>query len=333
MPDLATTTPAGFGEVRDAVAARVAMYDGVVPGLIALVRVGEESEVLTGGLAEVDADRPTAPGMTFPIASITKPMTAALVLQLADEGRLALDDRASRWLPELRGPAAAITVEQLLGHRGGLAEVDLDRVEQVGWDPAALLELSVGDGPAFAPGDRGVYSNEGYAALGLLVERVLGRPLAEAFEQRVFEPAGMRTASLGGRPDVQGYTDGRPVRDYLLEYAPAAGSVVASAGDVDAFFRALWGGELVPPDAVEDMRTSRGQVRVDRFWQTDYGLGLMRETVTCGTMLGHTGGIIGFTLQAWTLEDGSRSTVVAVNDNGAADVIRSVVEGALCGGG
>jgi D-alanyl-D-alanine carboxypeptidase len=163
-----------------------------------------------------------------------------------------------------------------------------------------------------------------------MVERVLDQPLAKVMEQRIFRPSGMTSSSLFGQPDVQGYVDNTPVEDYYLQLHPAAGSVVSTVGDVHAFFRSLWGGKLVGAQVVADMQESRGQVLVGQYWRPDYGLGLIHYEVGCGVALGHSGRIGGFTVEAWTLQDSDRSTVVMVNDQGADDIARGIVEIALC---
>ncbi len=330
--DPTTAAPASFPEVVAAVEDRVAVYDGIATGVIALVRVGDETEVVTGGLANVKAGQRMDPDLTFPIASITKPMTATLVVQLVDEGLLELDDLVQEWLPELRTIGDPITVENLLSHRSGIPDSSEGDFGRIGLGATAqLLEAAAGRGLDSPPGTEGTYSNLGFAALGLLVERVLDRPLAEVMAERIFAPAGMSSSSLFGRPGVQGHADTRPVKNYHLELHPGAGSVVASVSDVESFFRTLWGGDLVDPGTVRDMRESRGQVSIGRFWRPEYGLGLIHDKVSCGATLGHSGRIGGFTNEAWTLESGDRSTVVTVNDENADDIARGIVEVALCG--
>lgn len=331
----AGTTPAAapdFESVVRAVEDRVEVYDGIATGVIALVRVGEQTKVVTAGRAEVRAKRDMGPGLTFPIASITKPMTATLVMQLVDERRIGLGDDARSWIPELKGAGTPITIEQLLSHRSGLREPQDAEIRRVGLDTADLVRASASHPLDFEPGARGTYSNVGFGALGLLVERVLDQPLEQAMAERIFDPAGMESSSLGGSPDVQGYTDDEAVRNYYLDFLPPAGSVVATASDVDRFFGMLWAGRLVSQASVKEMRESRGAVQIGPFWNPDYGLGLIHSDVTCGTALGHSGRMDGFTTEAWTLEDGSRSAVVAINDLGVDEIGRAIVDTALCGG-
>ena len=321
---------ASFDDVVVRVEDRVAVYDGIATGVIALVRVGDRTEVVTGGQADVKADQAMEPDLTVPIASITKPMTATLVMQLVEEGLIELDDPVQEWLPELRAISPPVTVENLLSHRSGLRESSNPEIRRVGFGTSELLEASAAHGLDSKPGVEGLYLNLGFAALGLLVERVLDQPLAEAMDERIFTPAGMSSSSLFGRPGVQGYADTRPVKNYYLQLHPGAGSVVASVRDVAAFFDALWRGDLLRQRTVADMRTPRGQVRIGPYWRPDYGLGLIHYDVSCGVALGHSGRIGGFTSEAWTMADGDRSTVVTVNDESADDIARSIVEVALC---
>jgi D-alanyl-D-alanine carboxypeptidase len=317
-------------EVRD----RVRIYDGIATGVIALVRVGDRTEVITRGSADVAAERRITPDETFPIASVTKPMVATLVMRLVEQGRIALDDDVRDLLPQLSSLDRPVTVEHLLSHRSGLT-ADPRPADVRRWgtaDTTHLVTAGAGEGLRFRPGSDGRYSNLGFAALGLLVEKVEHKPLGRALSDHVFQPAGMVDSSLAGDPEVQGYSGPRPVRNYFLDYLPGAGSVVSNVRDVDAFFQHLWAGGLVPPGAVAEMRRSRGQVEVGLGFSPEYGLGLMHLSTPCGVAIGHSGRIGGFTIEAWTRESGERSTVVAINDQGADEIARSVAVTALCGG-
>lgn len=223
------------------VAGMAETYGPVTTGTIVLVRVGDQFNVITSGRSDKAHRTPMSADQTFPIASITKPMTAVVVLQLVAEGRLALDEPVQPWLPELADVRPPITVEQLLSHRSGLPDATNVDVMRLGFGTEAHLREAAADGLDFRPGTDGSYDNLGYAALGLLVERVLDRPLSAVFQDRIFDAAAMTTASLGGDPDVGGYVSNSDSTPMLgLDLFPAAGSVVASAGDIDAFFQSLW---------------------------------------------------------------------------------------------
>lgn len=329
-PPATAAVPATLDSVQPAVEQRVSVFEGLATGVIALVRVGEQTGVVTSGLAVVDRLVSTHEGQRFPIASITKPMVATAVLQLVEEDLVALDDPAEKWLPELRGVEPVITVEDLLSHRSGLRDSRDADIRQHGFASHDLLLASAAHPLDFPPGSRGRYANVGYGALGLLLERVRMQPLGEVLEQQIFGPAAMVDSELQGRPQVHGYTDGEDVTNEIyLQLLPAAGSVVSTVGDVDRFFQSLWSGKLLDPTTVAEMRTVRGNVEQGAW--SDYGLGLATLTLGCGTAYGHGGRINGYTIEAWTLEDGDRSTVVLVNDFLSNEVVAGIVTTALCG--
>lgn len=317
----------GFDSAVAATEERVEAYEEVATGVIALVRVGERTEVVTAGKARLRPHVAMEADMRFPLASITKSMTATVILQLVEDGQLALDDPVDRWVPELRGVEQTITIEDLLAHRSGLEHATEREMRQLGTDSSRLLRAVASRPLRFEPGTRGSYSNEGYVALGLVAERVLGQSFGDILRTRVFDPADMGSSSLFGRSDVHGYDGRQDVSDqFFLRWLPPAGSVVATAEDVDAFYRTLWSGRLVGADAVAQMRALRGYVG---GW-SDYGFGLARERFSCGPAMGHSGRLSGISTEAWTLDDTDRSTVVLVNDH-LSDVAPVIVDAALCG--
>jgi D-alanyl-D-alanine carboxypeptidase len=329
----ATAAP-DIEEVAAALKDRVKDYDGLAAGVIALVRVGDDVEVVIRGQADVEQHVRMSAEQTFPIASITKPMTATVVMQLVEEGRLSLGDDVRKWLPELGSLATPITIEQVLSHRSGLlrdpTERDIER--QGSGHTTGLLRVAAQHGLEFAPGTEGLYSNLGFGALGVLVERVLDQPLGTVMEDRIFAKTPMPDSALAGAFEIHGYDGAKDVtRTNDFSYVPAAGSVVSTVADLDAFFSALWEGRLVDPDSVSDMRRSRGTVRVSPNLTQDYGLGLTRDKVTCGATIGHGGRRPGFSIEAWMLEGEDRSTVVMMNESSADFMVAGIVETALCG--
>ncbi|MCY4726426.1 serine hydrolase [Nocardioides sp. STR2] len=328
-PGATPHTPETDGGFLSAVATleqRVDAYEELTTGVIALVRAGGQVQVLTDGEARLRPRIAMQADMRFPLASITKSMTATVVMQLVEGGRLALDDPIDQWVPELGSVAQPITVGQLLSHRSGLPHATDAELRRWGSDSSRLLR-AIGEHPLeFRPGTSGSYSNEGYVALGLAAERILDASYGDVLQTRVFDPAGMTSANLFGPWDVRGYDDGTDVSEqFFLKWIPPAGSVVATAADVDAFYQALWSGNLVGPEALRQMRTTRGNV--GEF--SDYGLGLARERFSCGPAMGHSGRLKGISTEAWSLDGNDRSTVVLVNDQ-LSDVARILVDAALC---
>ncbi|MGW3143698.1 serine hydrolase domain-containing protein [Streptomyces sp. NPDC001177] len=195
--------------------------EGSVPGAVGLVARGDEVEVVAIGSVDADGSAPMARDSVFRIASITKPVTAAAVLMLVEDGRIGLDDPVDAWLPELSKPmvvrtpdgplddlvpaARPITVEDLLSSRAGwgfpsdfslpavgaLFEVQKDgRAPQEYPDPdtwvAALARVPL----LYQPGEAWLYQTCSDLQ-GVLVARASGRTLPEFLAERVFEPLGM----------------------------------------------------------------------------------------------------------------------------------------------
>ncbi|MFD9128269.1 serine hydrolase domain-containing protein [Kitasatospora sp. NPDC059571] len=207
-------------DLHDLLEARV--RDGSLPGAVALVARGDRAEVLAAGAADTAGGPPMARETIFRIASLTKPITAAAVLMLVDEGRIALDDPVAPWLPELEDPvvvrtpgapvedtvpaARPITVADLLTFRAGYgfpADFSLPAVRllvgellqgppqpQLIAPPDEWMAALSGVPLLYQPGEAWLY-NTCSDILGVLVARVADRPFAEVLAERLFEPLGM----------------------------------------------------------------------------------------------------------------------------------------------
>jgi CubicO group peptidase (beta-lactamase class C family) len=209
-----------MSKLRDVLQSNVS--DGSVPGAVGLVARGGQVEAAAAGAAGVDGTRPMARDSIFRIASITKPIIAAAVMMLAEDGRIALDDPAGRWLPELASPvvvrtpaspagdvvpaARPISVADLLTFRAGYGFPSDFSLPAVG-----LLFSELKQGPPqpqavappdewmatlsripllYQPGEAWLY-NTCSDILGVLIARVCGRPLPEFLAERLFGPLGM----------------------------------------------------------------------------------------------------------------------------------------------
>jgi D-alanyl-D-alanine carboxypeptidase len=333
-PSPAPSAVSRIGEVERSLRDRVALLsEGTVTGVITLVRVGDETRVVTVGLADAAAKEPMRPGDMFPIGSVTKPMVATAVLQQVESGKLTLDDTVEKWLPGIVAKGNRMTIRQLLSHRSGLHEPQWqDELPPVDKLTDRDIVKIVGAKPLdFEPGTSAGYSNVGYILLGMILEKVTGASLGAVLDSRIFDRAGMEDSVLAPKQwDVHGYADGKDVTaDTGLHLAQAAGSVVSTAEDVDGFFQNLWAGNLLSPDLVEQMTIPVGDIPP---YGGEYGLGIWTTTFSCGTALGHGGDLPGYAVKAWTLNGSARSVVVLVNEggpdgHGIADI---TAETALC---
>jgi D-alanyl-D-alanine carboxypeptidase len=267
-----------------------------VPGAFVMVRTPQGTVTAPYGTTEIGATTPPAADTHFRIASNTKTMTAALVVLLAQDGRLRFSDPVSRYVANVPN-GENITVAQLLTMRTGLygytsdpalaAAMDADFGRA--WTPQEVLAIAFRHPPQFAPGAEYEYSNTNYALLGLIAEKVGGRPLRDQLRERLFEPLGLGQTSLPAAndtslpaPSAHGYMYGgsfyaladdpypadmqaaaeagtlAPI-DYTGQsssYAEAAGGAISTADDLATWMKALVTGNVFDADFQNQWRDS-----------------------------------------------------------------------------
>jgi D-alanyl-D-alanine carboxypeptidase len=254
-------------------------------------------------LARKEPPQPAMPDQPFQVASTAKTFTAAVVLQLVDEGKLKLDDTIDKWFPDAPN-ANLTTIEQLLRHTSGL--VSFNALPSLGTayrTPAEVIALGTSQKPQFCPGTNWSYTNTGYAMLGVIVEKVDGAPFADVLTKRLIKPLSL-THTVMRKPGVElpvatGHAAGRPV-DAPDQYATpyAAGALASTAGDLAVFWHALLAGKVLPGEAVHRMFTGMPAMLGPYAGSNAfYGMGVQLYDVPDGPglMLGHSGGIEGFT--------------------------------------
>ena len=290
-----------------------------IPGISASILFADGS-VWHGaaGLADIAAKRKVTDDTAFPVASVSKTFTAALILALAEDGMLDLDGSVRSYVPTL-GISRAITVRQLLDHTSGLrdfffhAGVDkalLTKPSRV-WDAARSLTY-VGK-PYGKPGQSWHYSNTNYLILGLVAEAVGGGSVAEQLRSRFFTPLGLghtfyQSVETPKGPLVRNYrfvgtdpklpaidlSDGTRVAPFtsVVTAAGAAGSIATTSSDLVRWARALYGGSLLEAATRAEMvgdvvRTAPYKPAVA------YGLGVQSVTIAGHPTLGHSGRFLG----------------------------------------
>ncbi|MFI1563944.1 serine hydrolase domain-containing protein [Streptomyces sp. NPDC020490] len=258
----------------------------------------------------------------FRAGSITKTFLATVVLQLAAQHRLSLSDTVERHLPGVvRGAGndgRALTLRALLTHTSGLYDFTRDTGGVVPVSPRQALHMALTHPPA----DRGrfAYSNTNYVLLGLVVERVTGRSYAAEAERRIIAPLGLTGTSFPGSratlpsPHGRAYdADGTDVTDLDPRVAGAAGELVTTLADLDRFYAALLGGELLPAHALHEMLDTRAA-------HGAYGMGLFPARLPCGvTVWGHNGRITGSYVRTAATVDGRRVLTFRANTTSIAD--------------
>lgn len=279
------TYPTGLPVVRIDSLITSAMRTNSIPGLsLALV---DRSGVYWSkgyGMADLENFVPARPFTVFRLASVSKPITAVAVMQLAEQGRLDLDAPIRRYVPEMPEKPWPITVRQLLCHQGGVRNWTED--EFVSTRRYPTLADSVGlfrDDPlVHEPGTRATYSSFGYTLLGRAIETASGRSYPEYMRTAVFEPVGMEWTRTD---DVQAIIPNR-ARGYRLTGGGSlfnsplsdtsnrvpGGGLVGTAEDVGRFASAFMAGSLVKPETVRLMLTPQ-QTRDHHT--TGFGLGFV----------------------------------------------------------
>ncbi|MET8573588.1 serine hydrolase domain-containing protein [Streptomyces sp. NPDC005012] len=313
---------------------------------------------LSAGTGTYGADRPIQEDEHFLVGSQTKTFTATVVLQLVDEGRIALDSPIETYLPGLvtgnGHDGTRITVRHLLQHTSGIAAyspglpldvltVQPPRRSDGTYDPREVVRTGLRLDPVSVPGAAFTYSNTNYVILGLLVEAVTGAPAREAVRSRVIEPLGLTSTFIpapGDRalplPAVTGYHGVRLGGFFAWTRAQVidpslyggAGAMVSTLEDVTAFYQALLGGELLSPDSLAEM------MDVADVGDLGVGLGLVARQLSCGvTAWGHSGAMPGYQSYTLVTEDGrhaSAMTNVMFQFGTPAPQMHAVVETAIC---
>ncbi|MGI5504915.1 serine hydrolase domain-containing protein [Lentzea sp. CA-135723] len=302
-------------------------------------------DTLRSGFAERGSRTPVPHNGTFRIGSVTKPFVSTVVLQLAGEGRLDLDVPVVRYLPGLVD--ARITVRQLLQHTSGL----YDHAEALPLDPAGfhairfktwtqqeLVDIATSRPLLFEPGTGQSYSNTGYVVLGMLIEKLTGKPYQHAVEQRILKPLRLKdtvlprtTVDIPGRhahgyfPDAAGNII--DVTRLNPSWGGAAGEMISTTRDLDAFLAALLAGKLLKPAQQRELTATTAV-------SPGYGLGLSVVKLPCGnTIYGHDGTIHGFASLMLGSPDGKRFEL-SVTDNGSnaepGDAYRELMNQHFC---
>ena len=328
------------------------------PGALASVRNAKGAvRNYTAGVADIETGKTIKKDAPVRIASNTKTFTATVVLQLVQEGKVSLDAPVETYLPGIvRGEGIdgrAITVRQLLNHTSGLADYDLalfaeGPLSKIGtyFEPRELVDIVLREPALAAPGAAWSYSNGNYILAGLVVQKVTGRPISEEITKRIIEPLGLKNTYWPAVGDMtlpkdapNGYftqTPGGPRID-VTELDPsagwAAGQLVSTPSELNEFFVALLGGELIGPAMLAEMKTTVPSPDGNVYVEVNAGLGLDRISLSCGDVWGHGGNVQGFVTRNGVTAEGRAATVAVTdvpNTLEKAVNVEKAVEAALC---
>ena len=290
------------------------------------------------GFANIELGVPNAPDTKFRLGSITKQFTAMLILQLVEKGKVRLEGKISDYVPEYPlETGERITVHQLLTHQSGIPNYTtpefFDKRSRDHFSPVDLAKTFWNTKLDFDPGARFSYSNSGYHVLGIIIEKVAGKPYEQVLRENILAPLEMRDTgydnsdailpkrAAGYRKTLDGFENARFL-DMSIPYS--AGALYSTVEDLQKWDSALYTEKLVPTRSLDMMFQPR--VKMDgppgAGNSPEYAYGWVIENWTLGggkqnvRVIGHGGGINGFNTSITRLPADHRLIVILSNANG-----------------
>jgi CubicO group peptidase (beta-lactamase class C family) len=328
-PAHAEGLPADTARAVDAIVAK-ALSGSVTPSVsIAIVKDGKLAYAQAYGAAQLAPEMTATPAMRYKIASNSKQITAAAILLLAEEHKLALDDKVARFFPKLTR-AKDVSLRQLLSHTSGYQDyyaidylppgMQRDTTAQAILDTYAMKPLD------FEPGTLWQYSNTNYLILGKIVEKVSGQTLSAFLRKRIFNKLGMDSAidvtdEALAPSDAHGYTHYalgpvRPVAPEGKGWMWAMGELAMTASDLAKWDIALMDGTILRPASLKALGTATS---LSNGASSGYGLGVSVSMLENGhRRWRHTGGASGFLSINTTYPDDRMAITVLSNGEGTA---------------
>ena len=315
-------------EKIDKVAADTLTRTGVPSASVAIVKDGQVAYVKAYGDARLDPKTPATPQMRYSIGSISKQFTAAAILLLQEQGKLSLDDKVSKFIPDLTR-ADQVSIRQLLSHTSGYQDYwPQDYVMPMMLQPVTaqkIMDTWARKPLDFEPGTKWQYSNTNYVIAGVIVEKIARMPLLQFLQQRVFTPLGMKSVSDTDQEKL-GDTDPTGYMRYALgplRPAPkegkgwlfAAGELAMPAQDLAQWDISIMDQKLLKPASYREFATD---TVLKNGLSTQYGLGVSVASQTGHRALSHGGEVSGFTAQNVIFPDDRAAVVVLTNQDAAS---------------
>jgi CubicO group peptidase (beta-lactamase class C family) len=323
LPQPAATLPAQIRARIDSIAAQEMKARGAPSVSLAIVKDGAIAYTNAYGLARLEPPSRAVPSMRYSIGSVSKQITAAAMLMLAEEGKLSLDDKVSRFVPDLTR-AGEVTIRQLLSMTSGYQDYwPQDYVMPPMLKPIsarAIIDEWAKKPLDFDPGTRWQYSNTNYVIAGLIVEKASGMPLVELLERRVFTPLGMASVMI---IDAGPLGPGDPERYERFGLGPpriapkegpgwlyAAGELAMSSSDLATWDISVIKQSLMKPASYRAQQTT---TLLADGRSTGYGLGVNVGSFQGHRLISHGGEVSGFSTQNMIFPDDRMAIVVFAN--------------------
>jgi D-alanyl-D-alanine carboxypeptidase len=297
-----------------------------VPGVVALVVDYKQGIdwLYTAGVSDIPNNLPMNSDYTFRIASNTKTLTGTILLQLVDEGKLALNDKLSKYYPEYP-KSDSITISMLCNMTSGIFSYTDDEMWEIevlnnpakAWTPQELVDVAFSNDFYFEPATGWHYSNTNTIILGMIIEELTGNSLQEEIENRIINPlqlkktgfltSGLELPGIHGRGYYYGeYIENLDLTEYFdISQAWAAGSVYSTPRELQKYVETLVSGGFLS-DTLQEKRLN------DLYMVSSingYGLCLLKR----GTFYGHNGSVYGFTSSMYHSKSKNCTVIIYFN--------------------
>jgi CubicO group peptidase (beta-lactamase class C family) len=320
----------------DTLATEALEQSGVPSASIAVVKDGKIVYLKAYGSARLEPKTPATSGMRYSIGSISKQFTAAAMLLLQEQGKLSLDDKVAKFIPELTR-ANDVTIRQLLSHTSGYQDYwPQDYVMPMMLQPvtaAKILDTWARKPLDFDPGTKWQYSNTNYVIAGVIIEKASGKPLLQFLKDKVFAPLGMTSVANIDEKRL-GDTDPTGYMRYALgplRVAPkegpgwlfAAGELAMTAEDLAKWNISMMDQKLLRPASYRELER---EAQLNNGLGTRYGLGVSLATEAGHRAVSHGGEVSGFVSESIVFPD-ERVSIVALTNQDASSAADDIAHG------
>jgi D-alanyl-D-alanine carboxypeptidase len=313
-------------------ATRRGFREATAPGAVVAVQTPKGKWVKAIGIKNERSKAPMRTAVHQRIGSVTKTFVGALLMQLAGERKLSLDDKVSQYLEGVPN-GDTMTLRQVADMTSGVASYTADPAflkalfsnPERRWKPGQLLEVGLRDSPEFPPGTAFQYSDSNYILLGLVIQQVEGKPIGTVLRKRIIEPLKLSQTSWPGKspalpkPHARGYTlqgqssdEPADATNWNPSYGWAAGELISTVRDLLVYGRAFGTGKgLLRPKQQRERLASFNPQLPPESATLSYGIGLVDDM----GWIGHTGQVPGYTTAVYYHPDIDTTVVVEANSD------------------
>lgn len=274
------------------------------------------------GSADIGNNVPVTPDTKFKIGSITKQFTASAILKLREEGKLSLDDKLSKYIPDFpRGDE--VTIRHLLTHTSGIHSytnrTDNMLVAALPVSIAALVDTIKSSPYDFSPGEQYMYNNSGFVLLGYIVEKISDKSLADYLNETFFVPLGMNSTGIYKTHQVleneaygYGYNGGKIEKAAYMDmsWAAGAGAIYSTTRDLYKWNEAIFNGKVLKE---ESLKEAFSKTILNNGKTIDYGFGWSLGELRGMKLISHGGAVFGFLADLERQPDNKVNIIVLSN--------------------